>query len=449
MSGQATSRGILRRVSAPEALRSPLTADPARAAVFCRHRRDARADRPARRGRPRARGGVAAARRGSRAATAAWPASRAARPPTRAGSWAWAASPMRARTARSCSSPAAAGRRSPRRSALGAAGPALRPRPRHAGAAAAAGADRGQGRHRRLPLARRARRGGGARPPREDRRRRPRRQGLTTHWGRKVLEIRPAGADRQGPGGARPSSSAPVARRALRRRRRHRPRRLRRARVAEAEGELEAVVRVGCARTRARRRSSSEPTSWSTAWRASRDVLAALADGVRFRDFLRVAVLLFGGAATALAVVSVVGAAREDTNTLVYVAAGWWCARRARRPLARAPAGRDAGDRRPARLRRARTNTLPELEPGAVMFNRLWPLAVLAIASGVIGFFFPQVPVVATGYCLLVALLWRNQSTRGRGDRGPRRRGVLVRQDLAVRRAEAPAPARPAQDRAG
>ena len=28
-----------------------------------------------------------------------------------------------------------------------------------------------------------------------------------------------------------------------------------------------------------------------------------------------------------------------------------------------------------------RTNTLPELEPGAVMFNRLWSLAVLAIAA--------------------------------------------------------------------
>ena len=46
---------------------------------------------------------------------------------------------------------------------------------------------------------------------------------------------------------------------------------------------------------------------------------------MRFRDFLRVAVLLFGGAATALAVISVVGAADEDTNTLVYVAAVWWC----------------------------------------------------------------------------------------------------------------------------
>ena len=130
---------------------------------------------------------------------------------------------------------------------------------------------------------------------------------------------------------------------------------------------------------------------------------------MRFRDFLRVAVLLFGGAATAMAVVSVVGAAGEDTNTLVYVAAVWWC-------LA-ALAGLWLGRRLRATpgiaglLAEARsTNALPELEPGAVMFNRLWPLGVLTLASGAIGFLVPQVPVIATGYCLLVALLWRKQS---------------------------------------
>ena len=130
---------------------------------------------------------------------------------------------------------------------------------------------------------------------------------------------------------------------------------------------------------------------------------------MRFRDFLRVAVLLFGGAATAMAVVSVVGAADEDTNTLVYVAAVWWC-------LA-ALAGLWLGRRLRATpgiaglLAEARsTNALPELEPGAVMFNRLWPLGVLTLASGAVGFFVPQVPVIATGYCLLVALLWRKQS---------------------------------------
>ncbi len=46
---------------------------------------------------------------------------------------------------------------------------------------------------------------------------------------------------------------------------------------------------------------------------------------MRFRDFLRVSVLIYAGAATVLAVVSVVGATRADTNTLVYVAAVWWC----------------------------------------------------------------------------------------------------------------------------
>ena len=129
---------------------------------------------------------------------------------------------------------------------------------------------------------------------------------------------------------------------------------------------------------------------------------------MRFRDFLRVSVLLFGGAGSALGLVSVVGAARADSRALVYVAAGWW--------ILAALAGLWFG-RRPvatggiARLLAAArsTNTLPELEPGTVMFNRLWPLALLAIASGVIGFFFPQVPVIATGYCLLMALLWRKQ----------------------------------------
>lgn len=129
---------------------------------------------------------------------------------------------------------------------------------------------------------------------------------------------------------------------------------------------------------------------------------------MRFRDFLRVSVLLFGGAATALAVVSVLGAADAETNTLVYVAAVWWCLATlaglwlGRRPMTTPGiAGLLAGARA--------TNTLPELEPGTVLFNRLWPLIVLAIASAVIGFFIPQVPAIATGYCLLVGLLWRKQ----------------------------------------
>jgi hypothetical protein len=130
---------------------------------------------------------------------------------------------------------------------------------------------------------------------------------------------------------------------------------------------------------------------------------------VRFRDLLRVSVLLFGGAATALALVSVVGAANEETNTLPYVAAAWWCVATlaglwlGRRPVATTGIANLLAEAR-------RTNTLPELEPGTVMFNRLWPLIVLAVGSAVVGFFIPQVPAIATGYCLLVALLWRKQS---------------------------------------
>jgi hypothetical protein len=130
---------------------------------------------------------------------------------------------------------------------------------------------------------------------------------------------------------------------------------------------------------------------------------------VRFRDFLRMSVLLFGGAATALAVVSVARAAEEDSSTLVYVAAIWWClATLVGLWLGRrlAPTPGIANLLADAR----KTNTLPELEPGTVLFNRLWALVVLTIASVVIGFFFPQVPAIATGYCLLVALVWRRQS---------------------------------------
>lgn len=130
---------------------------------------------------------------------------------------------------------------------------------------------------------------------------------------------------------------------------------------------------------------------------------------MRFRDLLRVSVLLFGASATALAVVSVVSAAGEETNTLVYVATAWWClATLAGLWLGRRPAATPGIATLLVEARR--TNTLPELEPGTVMFNRLWPLIVLSLGSVIVGFFIPQVPVVATGYCLLVALLWRKQS---------------------------------------
>jgi len=131
---------------------------------------------------------------------------------------------------------------------------------------------------------------------------------------------------------------------------------------------------------------------------------------MRFREFLRVAVLLFGGAATALAVVSVLGATRADDRTLLVVALGWW--------VVSAVAGLWLGRRMAVTPGIARllagaraTTTLPELEPGAVLFNRLWPLALVAVAAGGVGFVIPQVPVIATGYALMAALAWRRQAS--------------------------------------
>ena len=131
---------------------------------------------------------------------------------------------------------------------------------------------------------------------------------------------------------------------------------------------------------------------------------------MRFRDFLRVSVLIYAASATTLAVVSVVGATRADTNTLVYVAAVWWClAVLAGLWIGRRPETSEGIGRLLAEARS--TNSLPQLEPAAILFNRLWPVALITVLAGAIGFFFPQVPVVATGFFLLVALLWRRQSS--------------------------------------
>jgi hypothetical protein len=131
---------------------------------------------------------------------------------------------------------------------------------------------------------------------------------------------------------------------------------------------------------------------------------------VRFRDFLRVSVLIYAAAATTLGIVSVVGATRAETDTLVYVAAVWWCvAVLAGLWLGRRPATTEGVGRLLAESRA--TNSLPQLEPAAIIFNRLWPVAVITLVAGGLGFFFPQVTVVATGFFLLVALVWRRQSS--------------------------------------
>jgi O-antigen/teichoic acid export membrane protein len=129
---------------------------------------------------------------------------------------------------------------------------------------------------------------------------------------------------------------------------------------------------------------------------------------VRFGDFLRTAVLLFGAAATACAIVAVAGARAKDDSSVLYLALGWW--------VAAALIGLWFGRRREASegiarlLSDARTTPLlPELEPGTVLFNRLWSFGIVTVIAGALAFLFPQVPAIWTGFTLMVGLAWRKQ----------------------------------------
>ena len=130
---------------------------------------------------------------------------------------------------------------------------------------------------------------------------------------------------------------------------------------------------------------------------------------MRFGDFLRTSVLLFGAAATACAIVSIAGARAEDDTSVLYVAAAWW--------IAATVIGLWLGRRREATegiarlLTDARTTPLlPELEPGTVLFNRLWSFALVTVVAGGVAFLFPQVPAIWTGFTLMVGLAWRNHA---------------------------------------
>ena len=127
-----------------------------------------------------------------------------------------------------------------------------------------------------------------------------------------------------------------------------------------------------------------------------------------FTDLLRLTVLLAGAEATALGAVTAVSAgAKDDTLTLV-VAAVWW-------PLGVA-IGLYLGRRSRAlegvshALASARTATsLPDETAGRIAVERLWPIGLTALVTGTLGFFYPGVTAVGTGYALLVALAWRTR----------------------------------------
>jgi hypothetical protein len=127
---------------------------------------------------------------------------------------------------------------------------------------------------------------------------------------------------------------------------------------------------------------------------------------VRFADFLRAAVLLSAGSATALAAVTVIAATREYEDVLVLVSVGWWALAAVAGLWLEARAGEGIA----RLLATARYQTmLPELRPATTLLNRLWLLLLVTILAGVAGLFMATVPAVAAGFAVLVAVAWRRQ----------------------------------------
>jgi hypothetical protein len=131
---------------------------------------------------------------------------------------------------------------------------------------------------------------------------------------------------------------------------------------------------------------------------------------VRFVDFLKATVMLSAGSATLLAALTLVGTSQDGDSSTTLIAIGWW--------LVAALAGAWVGRRNQASPPIARLladakfqATLPELQPGRTLLNRLWPLLISTLGAAALGFFLPQVAAVATGFAIIWALAWRRQES--------------------------------------
>lgn len=127
-----------------------------------------------------------------------------------------------------------------------------------------------------------------------------------------------------------------------------------------------------------------------------------------YTDLLRVSVFITAAEATALGAITAVAANRDQETTIVLIAAAWWLVSLAigfylSRPRRAADDVRDA-------LARAKTATsLPDQSPARIAVTRLWPIALTAVAAGVLGIFFPGVAAVGAGYALIVSLAWHTR----------------------------------------
>jgi hypothetical protein len=126
-------------------------------------------------------------------------------------------------------------------------------------------------------------------------------------------------------------------------------------------------------------------------------------------DLLRTTVLLTAASATALAAITAVAANRDDDTLTVLVAGGWWTVALVAGLILGRPA-RAAEAISPV-LASARTMaTLPDTErPGVAALARVWPIGLFALVAGGLGFVYPGVAAIGTGFALAAALAWRGR----------------------------------------
>lgn len=129
---------------------------------------------------------------------------------------------------------------------------------------------------------------------------------------------------------------------------------------------------------------------------------------MQYKDLLRGTVLLVAVEATALAVISGIVINDAGDDLLAVLALAWWVvAIGLGLYLGRAERAAEAL-RGP--LAAARTSTtLPAESAGRIALARLWPVGLFAVAAGALGVILPQVPAIAAGFALLVAMAWRKR----------------------------------------
>ena len=107
---------------------------------------------------------------------------------------------------------------------------------------------------------------------------------------------------------------------------------------------------------------------------------------------------------------TVAGAANRDESLLVPVVAGWWVVA----TLIGLWMGRTHETSPPiarvlAQARTATATTLPEIRPGMVLLNRLWPLLLSTLVAGALAVLAPQIAGIACGFTIIWSLAWCHQ----------------------------------------